>query len=65
MGKLPDGTYTFKGHGADGRQMGGSLMASVPLNDPAFAVGVLCSNRGTAVVRATAASGTEFTTACR
>lgn len=62
--KLLPGNYTFKGFNAEGKQLGGTVKVNVPYNDPSFAVGVLCSNKGTVVVKATNDSGTETAFRC-
>ena len=62
--RLPDGNYTFKGFDAGGRQLGGTVRVTVPFNDASFATGILCSNKGTVVVKATKDSGEEFAFQC-
>lgn len=62
--KLPPGNYKLKGFNAEGKQLGGIVRVNVPFNDPSFAVGVLCSNQGAVVVRATNDYGTETTFRC-
>ena len=62
--QLPAGHYVLKGHNTEGKQLGGTLKIDVPFSDPSFAVGVLCSNQGTTVVKATNDAGVVTTFRC-
>ena len=62
--QLPAGSYRLNGYSAEGKKIGGTIKIEVPFSDQRFAVGVLCSNKGTATVAATNAAGTVTTFSC-
>jgi len=61
---LPPGKYTLKGFNAEGEKRGGTVKIVVPYDNPSFAVGVLCANSGTVVVKAVDDAGREATFKC-
>lgn len=62
--KLPAGDYTMKGFSSDGQERGLPMQINVPASDPDFAVGALCSNQDTLVVKAINSRGEETLFQC-
>ncbi|MBI5753288.1 MAG: hypothetical protein HZA59_14270 [Hydrogenophilales bacterium] len=61
---LPNGDYKLSGYDADGKKTGGPVKVYVPYSNASFAIGVLCSNKGTVTVTATNETGAETTFKC-